>query len=75
MANPSLILTQRLRIEGFIVTEHMDVWPKALAELGAGVATGAIRYRETIAQGILEAPAAFLGMLRGENLGKQLVAL
>lgn len=75
MRNPALILTQRFTFEGFIVTEHLDAWPTALAELGEGVASGTLRYRETVANGILAAPEAFVGMLRGENLGKQLVAL
>ena len=75
IANPIAILKSRLRIEGFIVTEHLDVWPAALAELGAGVAAGTIKYRETIAQGIESAPEAFLGLLKGKNFGKQLVKL
>ena len=73
--NPSLILTSRLRIQGFIVSEHMDHWPAALTELGAMVATGQLKYRETIAEGLDAAPAAFLGMLKGKNFGKQLVKL
>ena len=73
--NPSLILTARLRVEGFIVSEHMDVWPDALAELGARVADGTLKYRETVAQGIEAAPEAFLGLLKGKNFGKQLVKL
>lgn len=72
---PQLILTARLRVEGFIVSEHMDVWPAALTELGAMVATGTLKYRETIAQGLDAAPEAFFGMLKGKNFGKQLVKL
>ena len=72
---PSIILTSRLRVEGFIVSEHMDVWPEALAELGTMVAKGALKYRETIANGLESAPEAFLGLLRGQNFGKQLVRL
>jgi NADPH-dependent curcumin reductase len=72
---PSLILTSRLRIEGFIVSEHMDVWPAALTELGMMVATGKLKYRETIAEGLDAAPEAFFGMLKGRNFGKQLVKL
>ncbi len=72
---PSLILTSRLRIEGFIVSEHMDVWPAALTELGTMVATGTLKYRETVAAGLDAAPAAFIGMLKGKNFGKQLVKL
>lgn len=75
MTNPRLILTERLRIEGFIVSEHMEIWPEALRELGEGVATGRIKYRETVANGIAQAPEAFMGLLSGRNFGKQLVKL
>ncbi|MBV6418184.1 MAG: NADPH-dependent curcumin reductase [Steroidobacteraceae bacterium] len=75
MAQPSLILTNRMKVEGFIVSEHMEVWPEALKELGALVAAGKLRPRESIAQGIESAPAAFLGLLKGRNFGKQLVKL
>ena len=75
MAYPQLILTNRLKIQGFIVSEHMEVWPEALKELGTLVATGKLRPRESIAQGIESAPQAFLGLLKGKNFGKQLVKL
>jgi NADPH-dependent curcumin reductase CurA len=75
LANPSLILTSRLTVEGFIISDHMDVWPAALEELGELVATGKLRPRESIAQGIESAPSAFLGLLKGRNFGKQLVKL
>jgi NADPH-dependent curcumin reductase CurA len=73
--NTRMLLVMRLRLQGFIVGEHMDAWPQALKELGAGVAEGRIRYRETIAEGLAAAPEAFIGMLRGRNFGKQLVKL
>ncbi|HOB65605.1 NADP-dependent oxidoreductase [Ottowia sp.] len=75
MQNPALILVNRLLIQGFIVSEHMEVWPEALKELGTLVATGKLKPRETIAQGIDSAPEAFLGLLKGKNFGKQLVKL
>jgi NADPH-dependent curcumin reductase CurA len=73
--NPTWFLISRLLLKGFIVSEHMDVWPSALKELGGHVAAGRIRYRESIAQGLENAPQAFLGMLKGANFGKQLVKL
>jgi NADPH-dependent curcumin reductase len=72
---PRFFLTSRLKLQGFIVSEHMNVWPQALQELGAGVASGKIAFRESIAQGLENAPEAFLGLLRGKNFGKQLVKL
>ena len=75
LQNPALILVKRLKVQGFIVSEHMDLWPQALRELGTLVAQGKLRPRESIAQGIDSAPEAFLGLLKGRNFGKQLVKL
>ncbi|MBU3712217.1 MAG: NADP-dependent oxidoreductase [Limnohabitans sp.] len=75
MAVPSLILINRMKIEGFIVSEHMEVWPEALQELGQLVATGKLRPRESVAPNLASAPEAFLGLLKGKNFGKQLVKL
>ncbi len=75
MTYPQLIVQSRLTLEGFIVSEHMDVWPEALKELGTMVATGKLKFRESVAQGIESAPEAFLGLLKGKNFGKQLVKL
>jgi NADPH-dependent curcumin reductase CurA len=72
---PALILMSRLKIQGFIVSEHMEVWPEALKELGTLVASGKLRPRESVAQGLASAPEAFLGLLKGKNFGKQLVKL
>lgn len=75
MAEPRLILTERMKVQGFIISEHLPLWPQALAELGERVARGTLKYRETVAQGIESAPEAFIGLLKGRNLGKQLVKL
>ena len=75
LKQPQLILQSRLTIEGFIVSEHMAVWPEALKELGTMVASGKLKYRETVAQGLEAAPEAFLGLLKGKNFGKQIVKL
>lgn len=75
LQNPALILINRVKMEGFIVSEHMEVWPQALQELATLVAQGQLRPRESIAQGLENAPEAFLGMLKGKNFGKQLVQL
>ncbi|MET3554788.1 NADP-dependent oxidoreductase [Burkholderia sp. 567] len=75
LANPGLILRSRLTMQGFIVFEHPDAWPPALAELSELVATKQLHYRESIAHGLERAPDAFLGLLKGRNFGKQLVQL
>jgi NADPH-dependent curcumin reductase CurA len=72
---PALILVNRMKIEGFIVADHLDVWPQALKELQVHVAAQRIKFRESVAEGIEAAPQAFLGLLKGRNFGKQLVKL
>jgi hypothetical protein len=70
-----VVLVKRARIEGFIVSDHLPLWPQAMAELGALIAGGKLHWRESVAEGIEAAPAAFLGLLEGRNFGKQLVKL
>ena len=72
---PQLLLMSRLTLEGFIVSEHMEIWPEALKELGTMVAAAKLKYRESVAQGLAAAPEAFLGLLKGKNFGKQVVKL
>jgi len=69
------VLSMRLMVQGFIISEHLELWPRGLSELGQLVATKKLNYRETIAEGLATAPEAFIGMLRGKNIGKQLVKL
>jgi len=73
--NPRLLLTNRVSLRGFIVTEHLDLWPQGLSELGKLVAGGKMKYRESVAQGLASAPEALIGLLKGRNFGKQLVKL
>lgn len=75
LTNFRSVLLNRLSIQGFIISEHMSRWPAALAELAHLAASGELRWRETIAEGLDQAPQAFLGLLKGHNLGKQLVRL
>jgi NADPH-dependent curcumin reductase CurA len=67
------LLVNRVKLQGFIVSDRMDLYQRALQRLGKAVAQGRIKYRETVAQGLENAPRAFIGMLKGANLGKQLV--
>ena len=73
--NFRLILINRLTVRGFIVSEQPELWPEGLAELGKLVAEGKLKFRESIAEGLANAPEAFIGLLKGRNFGKQLVKL
>jgi len=69
------LLTNRVLVKGFIVSDHLDRMPDFLKDVGAWVREGTIKYREDVAQGLENAPAAFIGLLQGKNFGKQLVKL
>jgi NADPH-dependent curcumin reductase CurA len=71
--NLFMVVTKRLRMQGFIVSDHADRFPAFLAEVAPLVLDGTIRHRETIVDGIERAPDAFIGMLEGANVGKMLV--
>ena len=73
--NLGAVLINRIRMQGFIVSDDLSRWPPALKELGGLVATGKLKYRETVADGLASAPAAFISLLKGGNFGKQLVKL
>jgi NADPH-dependent curcumin reductase CurA len=73
--NLSLAIGKRLTLRGFIVFDHYDRTPEFLAEVGGWLAAGKIHLEETVVDGLENAPAAFLGMLRGANTGKALVRL
>jgi NADPH-dependent curcumin reductase CurA len=71
--NVRALLTNRVRLQGFIVSDDLSRWPEIIGELAGRVAAGKLQYRETVAHGLESAPRAFIGLLRGENFGKQLV--
>ncbi len=68
-----IFLVRRIKVEGFIVSDHMSLWPQAIAELAGDVAAGRLKWRETVRDGLENAPQALVDLLRGENFGKMLV--
>jgi hypothetical protein len=71
--NMFMVVTKRLRIQGYIISDHYDRFPEFFAKAEEWFRDGRLQYRETVIEGIENAPQAFLGLLRGENLGKMLV--
>ncbi|MGA8586638.1 MAG: NADP-dependent oxidoreductase [Roseiarcus sp.] len=68
-----IFLVKRFKMEGFIVSDHADLWPKAIGELAALAAAGKLTWRETIRDGLENAPQALVDLLHGRNFGKMLV--
>ena len=69
------LIVKQARMEGFLVFQFADRYEAALQQLSAWLRQGKIRYREDVVEGIENTPRAFIGMLEGRNLGKQLVKL
>lgn len=75
VTNLLALLVNRVRLQGFIVSDYLELWPRALADLSGWVKEGRLKYRVTIVEGLANAPSALLGLLDGKNIGKQLVKL
>jgi NADPH-dependent curcumin reductase CurA len=73
--NMHLAVGKRLTLRGFIVRDHGHLMPDFVREVGTWLSEGRIAYRETVVEGLDNAPRAFIGLLRGENTGKMLVKL
>ena len=73
--NLVMLLINRVKLQGFILGDFATRSDQPMKELAQLVREGKIKYRETIANGIEDAPRAFIGLLKGENIGKQLVKL
>ena len=70
---PGLLTTKRLRMEGFIVHDHVHDWPISRSELEDHIAAGRLRVIEDVIEGLDQAPQALIGLLEGSNLGKRVV--
>ncbi|MFM9887693.1 MAG: NADP-dependent oxidoreductase [Burkholderiales bacterium] len=69
------VLTNRIRMQGFIVSDRMELWRPARADLAKWLAERKLKYRESVVAGLANAPEALIGLLQGRNFGKQLVKL
>ncbi len=73
--NMMMVVSKRLTLRGFIVTDHGDAASEFYRRAGAWLADGSLQYRETCIDGLDHAVDAFLGLHRGDNTGKMLVRL
>ncbi len=73
--NLAYVIGKRLTVRGFIVMDHMDKMPQFFADMGKWIARGDIKWKETIVEGIENAPQALIGLFKGENFGKMIVRL
>ena len=71
----TVIIGRRLTIQGFIVTDHLEVGKEYVSKAIQWLAEGKLKYHETVAEGIENAPSAFIDLLQGKNIGKQIVRL
>ena len=69
------MIANRTLMQGFIISDHLALYPEFLAEVGGWLKAGRIKSEETVFEGIENAPAAFLGLFSGDNLGKMVVRL
>lgn len=69
------VIGKRLTIRGFIVTDHGEACADYVGKAAGWLAEGKLKYHETVAEGVRNAPAAFIDMLKGRNTGKQIVRL
>jgi NADPH-dependent curcumin reductase CurA len=74
-SNLGLVITKRLTMRGFIVTDHQHRMPDMIADVSAWLRDGKLSHAETVVDGLEHAPDAFIDLLRGANTGKMIVRL
>ena len=72
-SNLGHVIGKRLTLKGFIVTDHFDRLPQFYTDVGRWVAEGKIKWKETVLEGVENAPRAFMALFTGDNFGKMLV--
>jgi NADPH-dependent curcumin reductase CurA len=73
--NLAMFIIKRLTMQGFIILDHADLQPSFIREMSGWIAEGRIKSRDTVVEGLENAPKAFLGLFSGENIGKMLVKI
>jgi NADPH-dependent curcumin reductase CurA len=69
------VVTKRLTLKGYIISDHYDRLPQFYADMKTWIDAGKIKWRETILEGLKNAPKAFIGLFKGDNVGKMLVQI
>jgi hypothetical protein len=72
---PGLLVSKRLRMEGFVVLDFLEHWPQAQAQIAKWIAGGQLTVLQEVVEGIESAPAAYVDLLAGGNVGKRMVRL
>ncbi|MFJ8647371.1 NADP-dependent oxidoreductase [Streptomyces sp. NPDC093546] len=73
--NMAMVIGKRLRLQGMLVSDHAALQPQFVKDVAGWLASGELKYKETVVEGMENGVEAFLGMLRGENTGKMIVSL
>jgi NADPH-dependent curcumin reductase CurA len=73
--NLAELIKKRITMRGMLVVDHVHLRDQFFAEVGGWLREGRLRYRETVVDGLRNAPDALIGLLRGENTGKMLVKI
>ncbi|WP_405560790.1 NADP-dependent oxidoreductase [Streptomyces sp. NBC_01180] len=73
--NLALVIGKRLRLQGMLVGDHAALQPQFVKDVAGWIASGELKYQETVVEGVEQGVEAFLGLLRGENTGKMIVAV